>query len=50
VLKKLVLWAVVIFVVYYVATQPGNAGTFVHHCLSGLKTAGSSLATFVNKL
>ena len=49
-LKKILMWAAILFVVYYIATQPGQAGTFVQHCLHGLRDAGQSAARFVNKL
>jgi hypothetical protein len=49
-LKKVITWAIVIFIVYYLATDPTGAANFVHNIWNGLKTAAGSLATFVNSL
>lgn len=49
-LKKVITWAIVIFIVYYLATDPGGAAGFMHHVFNGLKSAGHSLSTFVNSL
>ncbi len=49
-LKKVITWAIVIFIVYYLATDPTGAANFVHHIWNGLKSAASSMATFVNSL
>jgi len=49
-LKKVITWAIVIFVVYYLATQPTGAASIIHHAYNGLHSAGHSLATFVNSL
>jgi hypothetical protein len=48
--KKVLTWALVIFVVYYLATQPVGAAHAVHQVFGGLHSAGNSLATFVNSL
>jgi hypothetical protein len=49
-LKKILTWAIVIFIVYYLATQPTGAAAFVHHVYNGLHSAASSFATFVDSL
>ncbi len=49
-LKKVLTWAAVAFVIYYLATNPGGAGHFVTHVLAGLKTAGNSMAQFLNHI
>jgi hypothetical protein len=49
-LKKIITWAVVLFVVFYVATQPAGAAGFVHHAFNGLHSAANSMAKFVNSL
>ncbi|HTW00163.1 MAG TPA: hypothetical protein VMF87_07665 [Streptosporangiaceae bacterium] len=49
-LKKIITWAVVLFVVFYVATEPSGAAGFVHHAYNGLHSAASSMAKFVNSL
>jgi hypothetical protein len=48
--KKVVTWALVVFVVFYLLTDPNGAAAFVSHVLNGLKSAGHSLSTFVSKL
>jgi hypothetical protein len=48
--KKIVTWLLVVFVVWYLLTNPDGAGAFVQHLLNGLKSAGKSLATFVSHL
>ena len=49
-LKPIITWAIVIFLAYYLVTQPTGAGHFIHSILNGLKNAGSSLATFLNSI
>ena len=49
-LRKIITWAIVIFIIFYVATQPSGAAAIVHHAYNGLHDAASSLATFVNSL
>jgi hypothetical protein len=49
-LKKIITWAVVLFVVFYIATQPTGAAGFVHHAFNGLHSAANSMARFVNSL
>jgi hypothetical protein len=49
-LKKIITWAVVLFVVFYIATQPAGAADFVHHAYNGLHDAANSMAKFVNSL
>lgn len=49
-LKKILTWAIVLFIVFYLATQPVGAANAVHHAFDGLKHAGNSLATFFNAL
>jgi hypothetical protein len=50
VLRKVITWAIVIFIVYYLATNPTGAANALHHAFNGLKSAGNSMATFVNSL
>jgi hypothetical protein len=50
VLRKVITWAIVIFIVYYLATNPDGAAGFLHHAFDGLKAAGNSLSRFVDKL
>jgi hypothetical protein len=50
VLKKIITWAIVIFLVFYLLTQPTGAANLINNLLHFLKDAGNSLATFVNSL
>lgn len=49
-MKKVLGWAAVIFIVFYLVTDPTGAAHAVTNLLGLLKTAGSSLATFFNSL
>ena len=49
-LKKVLTWVAIIFVVYYLAAYPTGAAHFVHGAFTWLKGAGHSMATFVNSL
>lgn len=49
-LKKILTWAITLFIVYYLATQPVGAAHVLHSAFNGLHSAGSSLSTFVNSL
>jgi hypothetical protein len=44
--KKIIAWAIVIFVAFYLLTQPQA----IHGLANLIKNAGNSLATFVNSL
>jgi len=50
VLRKAIAWAIVIFIVYYLATEPSGAAHLLHAAFDGLKSAGNSMSRFVNKL
>jgi hypothetical protein len=49
-IKKILTWAIVIFLGYYLVTRPTGAANAMHNLLNMLRTAGGSLATFLNKL
>ncbi len=49
-LKKTIMWLAVIFVVFYLVTEPASAGHLITSAFHGLGDAGRSLATFVNSL
>ena len=49
-LKKIITWAIVIFIIYYVATEPSGAAGVVHSIYNGLHQAATSMAEFVNSL
>lgn len=48
--RRILMWAGIIFVVYYVATSPTGAGHFVHGVFNWLGHAGHSMSIFVNSL
>jgi hypothetical protein len=48
--KKIVMWLLIIFVVWYVLSNPDGAAAFGSHVLNGLKSAGQSLSKFVSNL
>jgi hypothetical protein len=50
VLKKILTWGIVIFIVFYLATQPVGAANVINSAFDALETIGNSLATFVNSL
>jgi len=47
-LKKVLAWGAVAFVIYYLATNPHGAAGFVTGVLAGLKEAAHSLASFLS--
>ena len=47
-MKKVLTWAGIAFVIYYLATSPDGAAHVVTGVLNWLKGAGSSLAQFLN--
>jgi hypothetical protein len=49
-LKKILIWGGVIFVIYYLATSPTGAASVVTNALDWLKSAGNSLASFLNHI
>ena len=49
-LKKIITWAIVIFIAFYLLTQPTGAARAIDGLLNLLKDVGNSLATFVNSL
>jgi hypothetical protein len=49
-LGKIIRWAIVLFIVFYIATEPAGAAGFVHHFYNGLHEAANSMARFVNSL
>lgn len=46
--RKLLGWAVVAFLAYYLFSDPTGAGHAAHSLLHGLAHAGNSLAAFVS--
>lgn len=49
-IKKVVGWAIVVFLAYYLVTKPHAAGHAVQNLFGLLKSAGDSLATFFSSL
>lgn len=49
-LRKMIIWAIVVFLLYYLATNPSGAADALHNALNGLKNAGNSMSRFVSKL
>jgi hypothetical protein len=49
-LKKVITWAIVIFVVYFLATQPGTSADFVRSWFNAARDVGTSLSHFVSSL
>jgi hypothetical protein len=49
-LKKILGWAVVIFIAYYLFTSPTGAASVMRNLFHLLSEAGSSLATFLTNL
>jgi hypothetical protein len=50
VIGKIIRWAIVLFIVFYVATEPAGVAGFVHHAYNGLRDVTSSMANFVQSL
>lgn len=49
-LKKVLTWAGIAFVIYYLATNPHGAANVVTGALDWLKSAGNSMAKFLNNI
>jgi hypothetical protein len=49
-MKKALTWGGIIFVVFYLVTQPTNSGHLLNSGFHGLHDAGDSLARFVHSL
>ncbi len=49
-LKKILTWAGLIFVVYYLVTSPQGAANVVDGALNWLKSAGNALGAFLNDI
>ena len=50
VVKKAITWAAIIFVVFFLVTQPTSSGHLINSAFNGLRHAGTSLASFVKSL
>jgi hypothetical protein len=49
-LRKLLTWAVVAFVAFYLVSDPTGAAHFARSALDGLHTAAGSLSTFLTSI
>lgn len=49
-LKRIITWAIVIFLAFYMLTQPDGAVNVIHGLLGLLQNAGNDLATFTQSL
>jgi hypothetical protein len=49
-LRKLVGFLVVIFVLFWIISKPGNASGSVNDVLANLRSAGDSIATFMTNI
>jgi hypothetical protein len=49
-LKRILGWAVVVFIAYYLFTKPTGAASAMRGVFHLLSQAGSSLATFLSSL
>ncbi len=49
-IKRLAPWAAIVFVAFYLVTEPVGAANFVRSVLNGLASAGDALAQFLNTL
>jgi hypothetical protein len=48
--KKVGIWVLIIFVAWYLLTNPDGAAAFGSHLLHGLRSAGRSLSSFLSHL
>jgi hypothetical protein len=49
-LRKIITWGVVIFIAFYLLTQPAGAAHVINNLLGLLKDARNALATFVESV
>jgi len=49
-IKKILTWAAIAFVIFYLVSQPSSAANVVQTVAGGLGSAADSLSTFVNNL
>jgi hypothetical protein len=48
--KTIITWGVIIFVAFYLVTQPTSSGHLITSGFNGLRDVGTSLARFVDSL
>ena len=49
-MKKVLTWGALIFVAFYLVTEPTSSGHLLSSGFHGLRDAGNSLASFVHSL
>jgi hypothetical protein len=49
-LKKVITWAIVIFIVFFLVTQPTSSANLIHGWYHNLHDIGTSLSTFLRSL
>lgn len=49
-MKKVLSWGALIFVVFYLITEPTSSGHIISSAFNGLRDVGNSLASFVHSI
>ena len=49
-IKKVVTWAILIFIIYWLATDPSGVAATVHSGFGGLRSAATHMSNFVQSL
>lgn len=49
-MKKVLTWGALIFVVFYLITEPTSSGHIINSAFNGLRDVGNSLASFVHSI
>lgn len=49
-MKKALTWGAIIFVGFYLITEPTSSGHIINSAFNGLRDAGHSLASFVHSI
>jgi uncharacterized membrane protein len=49
-MRRFLLWLVVLFILFYIFTNPASAATVVESVLNFLRTAAGSVVTFFEQL
>lgn len=49
-MSRIITWALIVFALFYLVTDPSGAAHFVTSAFGGLKSVGHSLSSFVSSL
>jgi hypothetical protein len=49
-LQKVITWTLILFIIYYLASDPAGAAGVVHQAFDGLRSAGDALSSLVSSL